>query len=209
MAGTTTRSRQSNREKDTTKDRSRASSRGGSASRETSRVRSGSSTGEPQPKNANAAERKFLDKNKAQLSKTTLRAKWTHSPDEHEDRSGQTLATRSPDVIRRWAEDRGATPATTASIPEGERPRTLRFDFPAGGQSGRSGSASNRAGGNNARGNDTSGNGRGRRGLRPVSWDEWLGVFKDRDLVFLYQEHRRDGGDSNFFRLDSPKREEG
>ncbi|HEX8938781.1 MAG TPA: hypothetical protein VF763_01350 [Candidatus Limnocylindrales bacterium] len=145
----------------------------------------GSAAVEPRPKNATTEERRFIERHKAELSKTTLRAKWTHSPDEHEDRAGQTLATRSPDVIRRWAEDRRAKPATTSTIREGERPRTLRFDFPADGQDGR-----------------------GSR-LKPIDWEAWLGTFQDRDLVFLYQEHRRNGGDSNFFRLDSPRREQG
>ena len=31
----------------------------------------------------------------------------------------------------------------------------------------------------------------------------------ERNLVFLFQEHKRDGSDSNFFRLDSPKRSDG
>jgi hypothetical protein len=46
-------------------------------------------------------------------------------------------------------------------------------------------------------------------GLQPVSWDAWLRVFQDRELVFLFQQHRKDGRQSNFFRLDSPYREDG
>jgi hypothetical protein len=34
-------------------------------------------------------------------------------------------------------------------------------------------------------------------------------VFESRKLVFLYQERRRDGSESNFFRLDNPTREDG
>lgn len=123
-------------------------------------------------------DRKFLQKHSKWLSKSTLRAKWIHSGDEHEDRKGQTLATREPDVIRSWAEARDAKPATVGR--QREQPRTLRFDF--------------------------QGNG-GR--LRTIDWDAWLRTFQDRDLVFLYQEHRRDGRESNFFRLDSPEREDG
>jgi hypothetical protein len=133
-------------------------------------------------RNLTAEERRFLEANAARLSPSTLRAKWTHSPDEHEDRPGQTLATRSPEVIRAWADARGAKPATVGRRNE-ERPRTLRMDFSGGdGSSGR---------------------------LQPVSWDAWLGTFRDRNLVFIYQEHKRDGRDSNFFRLDSPEREDG
>lgn len=108
-------------------------------------------------------------------------AKWIHSRDEHADRPGQTLATRDPDVIRGWAEARGGEPATVARR-DGERPRTLPFDFPQGGQGNRS----------------------GRRRLEPIGWEDWLTTFRERDLVFLYQEQLRDGRQSNFFRLDNP-----
>jgi hypothetical protein len=130
--------------------------------------------------NATPDERRFLEKNAGKLSKSTLRAKWIHG-DERADRNGQTLATRDPDVIRRWAEARGAQPATVARR-DGEAPRTLRFDFPSNGPSSR---------------------------LEPIDWEEWLRTFQDRDLVFLFQDRRRDGRESNFFRLDSPNREEG
>ena len=131
-------------------------------------------------RNMTSDEQAFVQRNAARLSPSTLRAKWTHSPREHEDRPGQTLATREPDVIQAWAKARKAKPATVARR-EGDRPRTLRLDFP----------------------------GYGGRRLEPVDWDAWLRTFRDRDLVFLYQEHRRNGDASNFFRLDSPKREQG
>lgn len=130
--------------------------------------------------NANADDRKFLDRYGDHLSKTTHRAKWIHSPDERPDRKGQTLATRSHDVIKAWAEERDGQPAAATRGPDG-RPRVLRFDF---------------------RQNDS------RSRLEPIDWSEWLGVFDDRDLVFLYQDRRRDGNQSNFFRLDNPKRED-
>jgi hypothetical protein len=131
-------------------------------------------------KNLTPEDRRFLEAHRDQLSKTTLRAKWVHSPDEHEDRPGQTLATRSHEVIRRWAEERQATPATIPSTRHDGRPGVLRFDFP----------------------------GYGGRRLEPISWDEWFRSFDERQLVFLFQEHKRDGRQSNFFRLDNPGREE-
>jgi hypothetical protein len=136
------------------------------------------------PPGANAEDRTFIERHGNRLSKSTLRAKWTHAAGDQPDRNGQTLATRSPEVIRDWAARRQAVPATATRGPDGE-PRTLRFDF-AG----------------------ADGNGRSSR-LEEVSWDEWLGVFERRNLVFLYQERRRDGSDSNFFRLDNPTREDG
>ncbi len=146
-------------------------------------TRASSTGGEIKATNVNAQDRKYLERHGDQLSKTTLRAKWIHSRDEHADRPGQTLATRDPDVIRAWAEARKGEPSTV-NRKDGERPRTLRFDFPAGGQGDRSSS----------------------RRLEPISWDEWLGTFKERDLVFLFQEQLRDGRQSNFFRLDNPTR---
>ena len=132
-------------------------------------------------KNLSSDDRRFLDRHGGKLSKTTLRAKWTHSSDEHQDRPGQTLATRDGDVIRAWAEERKAQPATARSRDAHGRPRTLRFDLPDYGD----------------------------RSLERIDWDAWLSTFKERDLVFLYQEQLRDGRQSNFFRLDNPTRDEG
>jgi hypothetical protein len=137
--------------------------------------------------NTTADDRRFLERHGEQLSPSTHRAKWIHSTGETADRRGQTLATRSPEVIRAWAEARGGRPATATRGEDG-RPRTLRMQFDGGG--------------------DPEARRRGRR-LEKIDWDEWLRVFEDRDLVFLYQEQRRDGRQSNFFRLDSPDREDG
>jgi len=103
------------------------------------------------------------------------------SVQEHEDRAGQTLVTRDHDVIRRWVEQRGAQPATVPGSEHEGRPGVLRFDFP----------------------------GYGGDRLQHISWDEWFTSFDARNLRFIYQEHTKDGSDSNFFRLDSPDRESG
>jgi hypothetical protein len=174
----------------TTKERTRSSTRrsaarsGSSAARRTERNRTPAGGGEPEIKatNLKADDRQFLQRNAAGLSKSTLRAKWIHTPDEHADRPGQTLATRIPEVIKAWAQARDAVPATVGVGDEDARPRTLRFDFGETDRSGR---------------------------LRPIDWDAWLETFERRKLVFLFQERRRNGDDSNFFRLDSPEREDG
>ncbi len=44
--------------------------------------------------------------------------------------------------------------------------------------------------------------------LRHVSWDEWFETFDSRRLNFIYQEERKDGNQSTFFRLESPDRED-
>lgn len=126
-------------------------------------------------------ERELVEKHRDQLSPSTLRAKWVHSPDEREDWKGQTLATRSHDVIKAWAEDRGATPATVEGTRRGARPGVLRFVF-----------------------NDEEPEGR----LKEVGWDEWFRTFDERELIFLHQQHLRNGNQSSFFRFDSPNRED-
>jgi len=105
------------------------------------------------------------------------------SPDEHEEREGRSLVTRNHDVIRQWAEARGATPATIADTEHEGHLGVLRFDFPSG---------------------DSPTNSR----LEHVEWDEWFRTFDERGLNFIYQEHRMDGRESNFFRLQNPDNED-
>src|SRR3954469_21276808 len=144
--------------------------------------------------NATAEERKFLERYGDRLSPSTRRARWIHTPDERPERKGQTLATRSPEVIRAWAEERGGRPAA-ATRGKDDRPHVLRIRF---------------SDGDGGRGNGNGSNGgRGRSNLEEIDWDEWLRTFEARDLVFLYQEERRDGRQSTFFRLDNPRREDG
>jgi hypothetical protein len=131
--------------------------------------------------NQNADDRKFLSRHGDGLSPSTHRARWIHGTDERAERPGQTLATRSREVIRAWAEERNGRPATVAR--EDNEVRVLRFDF----------DAEERPAGR----------------LRHIPWEDWLRVFEERNLVFLYQDRKRDGRQSNFFRLDSPEREDG
>ena len=131
-------------------------------------------------KNATPEDIKFIEKYADQLSPSTKRSKWIHSTNEREDRPGQSLATRSPEVIKHWAEERNATPATVPGTEHGDHSGVLRFDFP----------------------------GYGGRTLQKVNWDQWLKTFQDRQLVFLFQEHKKNGDVSNFFRFDNPTRED-
>jgi hypothetical protein len=163
--------------KTTAKTTRKSTARKTSSRKSTARARS-----QAMPSNVTPEERRWVERYRQMLSPSTLRAKWTHSPDERGDRPGQTLATKSVEVIRSWAERRRAQPVTVAGS-DSDRPRTLRFTFP--------------------RGEDTGGR------LAPVDWDAWLRTFQERDLVFLYQETRSNGGQSNFWRLDNPHREEG
>jgi hypothetical protein len=114
------------------------------------------------------------------LSRPTHRRKWIENAVDHPDRPGQSLATRNHEVIRIWAEGRGAVPATVSSTRQADRHRVLGFDF--------SGSV-------------------GRKRLQQISWEDWFKAFDERELVFVYQENLKNGDQSNFFRLDNPERQ--
>jgi hypothetical protein len=115
-------------------------------------------------------------------SKSVRYSQKIRSTEDEPERPGRSLVTRDHEVIRQWAEERDAVPATIEGTEHEGRPGVLRFDF----------------------GGDDSG---GR--MRHISWDEWFGVFDERKLNFVYQEQRVDGRESNFFRLDNPDREDG
>ncbi|GAA3724538.1 hypothetical protein HDA32_002937 [Spinactinospora alkalitolerans] len=101
------------------------------------------------------------------------------SPDQHEERAGKSLITTDHDVIRQWAEERGASPATVPGSEYDGRPGRLLFDFP----------------------------GYGGEELVHITWEEWFDAFDERRLNFIYQEHKKDGQTSNFFQLENPGRD--
>lgn len=134
-------------------------------------------------KNLTEEDRAFVQENAEGLSDTTVKyGKWIHTPEEHADRPGQSLVTRSHDVIQAWAQARDARPATipTQQSEQDGRPHVLRFLF---------------------------GDRDGER-LQELGWEEFFQVFDDRELVFLFQEQKSDGSPSNFFRFDNPHRED-
>ncbi|GAA4603864.1 hypothetical protein GCM10023195_12960 [Actinoallomurus liliacearum] len=98
------------------------------------------------------------------------------SPEQHEERPGKSLVTTDHDVIRHWAEERGAHPASPPGSEYEGRSGRLLLDFP----------------------------GYGGQDLQEISWDDWFRTFDERELNFIYQEHKADGSPSNFFRLENP-----
>ncbi len=89
--------------------------------------------------------------------------------------------TTDHDTIRARAEERGGRPATVKGTESGgEDAGVLRIDF-----------------------QDPDDR------LEEISWDEWFRTFDQRRLNFIYQEHKADGSESNFFRLENPGREDG
>jgi hypothetical protein len=132
------------------------------------------------PEGVSDDDKKYLKKWGDKLSDSTRRSRWIGGLDEHADHDGESLVTRNHDVIMKWAEERGAVPATVGGTEHGDRLGVLRFDF-EGGDSER---------------------------LEEVSWDEWFKTFDERNLVMIFQENLKNGNQSNFFRLDNPERED-
>ncbi|PZW02226.1 hypothetical protein SAMN05443287_103602 [Micromonospora phaseoli] len=98
------------------------------------------------------------------------------------ERPGRSLVTTNHDVIRRWARERGAKPATINGTERDGRAGVLTFNIPGYRESSR---------------------------VREITWDEWFHTFDLRRLNLIYQEQLRDGRQSNFFRTESPDREDG
>jgi len=90
------------------------------------------------------------------------------------ERDGRSLVTRNHDVIRRWADERGAVPASIEGSEHDGHLGVLRLDFPGGAD------------------------------LMEVDWERWFEAFDARGLNFIYQETTSDGNQSNFFRLENP-----
>ncbi|MEV2239074.1 hypothetical protein [Micromonospora sp. NPDC049891] len=98
------------------------------------------------------------------------------------ERPGRSLVTTNHDVIRRWARERGAKPATISGTEREGRAGVLTFNIPGYRESSR---------------------------IREITWDEWFHTFDMRRLNLIYQDQMRDGRQSNFFRTESPDREDG
>ncbi|HSK48237.1 MAG TPA: hypothetical protein VLA05_09580 [Coriobacteriia bacterium] len=127
------------------------------------------------------SDQEYLQRYAERLPNSVSQAKWISSPDEHADHDGQTLATRSHEVIEQWAADRDAAPVTVTTEHEG-RPDVLRFDFPGS---------------------------PGGRQLDDPNWDRWFDAFDARELVMVFQENLSNGSRSNFFIFNNPHRSEG
>ena len=80
--------------------------------------------------------------------------------------------TTDHDTIRRWAEERGGRPATVQGTEGGGDAGVLRIDFQDKDER-----------------------------LREISWDEWFHKFESDRLAFLYQEEKKSGEGSTFFKI--------
>lgn len=90
--------------------------------------------------------------------------------------AGKSATTTDHNTIRQWVEARGGSPAAVKATEKGEDPGLLRINFP--GYSGE-----NR--------------------LENISWDEFFKKFDEKKLAFLYQEEKRSGEESRFWKFVS------
>jgi hypothetical protein len=132
------------------------------------------------PESVSGNDQKYLKEYGDKLSDSTRRAQWISDPKQKPDHDGQSLVTRNHEVIKSWAEERKAKPATVPGTEHGDRIGVLRFNF----------------------------EGYGGDRLQEVDWDDWFQTFDERNLVMLYQEKLKNGNQSNFFRFDNPDRED-
>jgi hypothetical protein len=84
-----------------------------------------------------------------------------------------SYTTTDHEVIRAWAEQRGARPAAVESTEDGDDAGILRFEFPdaPGGPSTQ---------------------------LDEIDWEPFFRTFDDRGLAFVYQEQTSEGEVSRF-----------
>jgi hypothetical protein len=89
---------------------------------------------------------------------------------------GEAKTTTDHNQIRKWAEQRGAHPATVEGTGGRNDAGLLRIDYPGY---------------------------RGKQSLREISWDEFFKKFDENNLAFLYQEKTATGRTSRFSKLVS------
>ncbi|HLH88591.1 MAG TPA: hypothetical protein VKX28_09045 [Xanthobacteraceae bacterium] len=80
--------------------------------------------------------------------------------------------TTDHDKIRKWAEERGAVPATVKATETKGEPGILRLDFPPRDKA-----------------------------LEPIAWEDFFAKFDHEKLAFLYQDRTKDGSISRFHKF--------
>jgi hypothetical protein len=95
-----------------------------------------------------------------------------------QDGPEQVVTTRDHEVIKRWAHQRKAEPATGEATTSGpakvnvnDGGAGIRFNFPGMGL------------------------------FRPIGWDEWFSNFDDNRCMFIYENDAPDGAVSNRYRI--------
>ncbi len=90
--------------------------------------------------------------------------------------SQDSKTTKDHSTIKQWAEDRKGRPAVVESTSNSnEGGGLLRINFP----------------------------GFSEDNLKNISWEEFFEIFDENNLQFLYQEKKKDGQESRFFKFVS------
>jgi hypothetical protein len=87
--------------------------------------------------------------------------------------AGESKKTRDHAVIQKWVEERGGQPAIVKDTKSGKS-GVIRITFPKYNKP---------------------------PSLVETSWDEFLRIFDENGLTFLYQEKTKDGKTSRFFKF--------
>ena len=141
--------------------------RNSGSSRRTSRKRSASGS-----RTSGGGRRKTGGESKAQ-SKNRAESR---SESKVQELSRVTKVTTDHEVIRRWAEERGAKPARVQGTGAKDDIGIIRLEFP-----GAPGARDEK--------------------LEPISWDDWFRKFDESGLAFVYEETTASGQRSNFNKL--------
>lgn len=94
--------------------------------------------------------------------------------------AGKSDRTTDHEIIQRWVEERGGSPAAVKAAEKGDDPGLLRINFPG------------------YRGEDR---------LEDITWNEFFKKFDEKKLAFLYQDETRDGETSRFWKFVSRENE--
>ena len=112
--------------------------------------------------------------NKSRNTEATGKSSLKPSQAEGKLAPGKSARTTDHKVIQQWVEARGGSPAAVIATESAKDPGLLRINFP--GYSGRG-------------------------KLEDISWDEFFKKFDEKKLEFLYQEQKRTGETSRFWKF--------
>ncbi len=127
-------------------------------------------------KDSTRSEEKDHEKRSASTRSASNKTSKSKQPPASRLAAGKSGRTTDHEIIRRWIEERGGSPAAVKATEKGNDPGLLRINFP--GYSGE-----NR--------------------LEDISWDEFFKKFDEKNLEFLYQDETRDGEMSRFWKFVS------
>ncbi len=88
--------------------------------------------------------------------------------------ASRSKITINHEEIKNWVEEHDGKPVKVKGTGGDGDPGILRIDFPGGA---------------------------GEESLERISWSDWFDKFEENRLAFLYQEHKKTGEDSTFFKL--------